>query len=94
MDKNKALLYSTGMDSFQFGVLILWHHIFLPFHAVHGFSRQEYQSGSPFPSPVNHVLSEFSTMSHPSWVGLHSMAYSFISLHKSLFHDKAMIHEE
>ena len=44
-----------------------------------GFSRQEYWS-LPFPSPVDHVLSELSTMTHPSWVALHSMAHSFIEL--------------
>ena len=32
-----------------------------------GFSRQEYWSGLPFPSPVYHILSELSTMTHPSW---------------------------
>ena len=31
------------------------------------FSRQEYWSGLPFPSPVDHVLSELSTMTCPSW---------------------------
>ena len=43
-----------------------------------GFSRQEYWSGLAFPSPVDHVLSEFFTMTHPSWVALRSMACSFI----------------
>ena len=33
-----------------------------------GFSRQEYWSSLPFPSPVDHILSELSTMAHPSWV--------------------------
>ena len=42
------------------------------------FSRQEYWSGLPFPSPVDHVLSELSTMTHLSWVALHGMAHSFI----------------
>ena len=56
-----------------------------------GFSRQEYWSGLPFPSPVDHVLpelvlSELSTRTRPSWVALHSMADSFIEL------DKAMVH--
>ena len=51
-----------------------------------GFSRQEYWSGLPFPSPVNHVLSELSTMTHPSWVALHSMAHSFIELDKAVVH--------
>ena len=30
---------------------------------------------------------------HPSWVILHSMAHSFIELHKPLHYDKAVIHE-
>ena len=51
-----------------------------------GFSRQEYRSGLPFPSPVDHVLSEFSTMTHPSWVALHGMARSFIELDKAVIH--------
>ena len=29
-----------------------------------GFSRQEYWSGLPFPSPVEHILSDLSTMTH------------------------------
>ena len=51
-----------------------------------GISGQEYWSGLPFPSPVDHVLSELSTMTRPSWVAPHGMAYSFIEL------DKAMVH--
>ena len=51
-----------------------------------GFSRQEYWSGLPFPSPVNHILSELSTMNHPSWVAPHSMAHSFIELDKAVVH--------
>ena len=46
-------------------------------------SRQEYWSGLPFPSPVDHVLSECS-MTRPSWVALHSMAHSFIELDKAV----------
>ena len=57
------------------------------------FSRQEYCSGLPFPPPVDHVLSEPFTMTHPSWVALHGMAHSFIELHKPLHHNKAVIHE-
>ena len=34
-----------------------------------GFSRQEYWSGLPFPSPVDHVLSELSTMTRLFWIG-------------------------
>ena len=35
-----------------------------------GFSRQEYWSGLPFPSPVDHVLSELSTVTCASLVAL------------------------
>ena len=39
-----------------------------------GFSRQEYWSGLPFPSPVDHILSDLSTMTRPSWVAPHGIA--------------------
>ena len=39
-----------------------------------GFSRQEYWSGLPFPSPVDHILSDLSTMTCPSWVAPHGLA--------------------
>ena len=58
-----------------------------------GFSQQEYWSGLPFPPLVDHVLSELFTMTCPSWVALHRMAYSFIELHKPLCLDKAVMHE-
>ena len=35
---------------------------------------------------MEHVLSELSTKTHPSWVALRGMAHSFIEL------DKAMVH--
>ena len=44
------------------------------------FSRQEYWSGLPSPSPVDHVLSELSTMTRPSWVALCGSAHGFIHL--------------
>ena len=50
------------------------------------FSMQENWSGLPFPSPVDHILSELSTVTCPSWLALHDMANSYIEL------DKAMVH--
>ena len=47
---------------------------------------QEYWSGLAFPSPVDHILSELSTMTPPSWVALHSMAHSLIELEKAVVH--------
>ena len=43
--------------------------------------------------PRSSILSELSTMTHPSWVALHGMTHSFIELHKPLLHDTAVIHE-
>ena len=51
-----------------------------------GFSRQEHWSGLPFSSPVDHVWSKLSTVNHPSWVVLHSMAHSFTELDKTVVH--------
>ena len=35
---------------------------------------------------MEYVLSELSTMTHLSWVALHSMAHSFIELDKAVIH--------
>ena len=35
---------------------------------------------------MDYVLSELSTMTHPSWVALHGMAHSFIELDKAVVH--------
>ena len=49
-----------------------------------------YWYGLPFPPPMDHILSELSPMTHPSWQALHSMAHSLIELLKPLRH-KAVI---
>ena len=59
--------------------------IFLPFHTVRGVFKA-YRSSLPFPSPVDHVLSELSTMTRPSWMALQGMAHSFIELDKAVVH--------
>ena len=56
-----------------------------------GFSRQENWSGLPFRSPVDHILSELSTMTRLSWVALHGMAHSFIDLDKAVVHVISLI---
>ena len=59
------------------GVLFCLFILFL------GFSRQEYWNGLPFPSPVDHILSEFSIIRlgwpHMAWL-------SFIELDKAVVH--------
>ena len=48
------------------------------------FSRQEYWSGLPFPTPLDQDLSELSTITPPSWVALHGVPYSFTELRELL----------
>ena len=60
---------TTDLGSSSFSVLS-----FCLFILFMGFSGQEYWSGLHFPSPVDHILSDLSTMTHPSWVAPHSMA--------------------
>ena len=33
---------------------------------------------------MDHILSELSTVSHPSWVALHGMPHDFIELEKAV----------
>ena len=59
----------TDLGSSSFSVLS-----FCFFILFMGFSRQAYWSGLPFPSPVDHILSDLSTMTCLSWVAPHSIA--------------------
>ena len=59
----------TDLGNSSFSVLS-----FCLFILFTGFSRQEYWSGLPVPSPVATFCH------HPSWVALHSMTHSFIEL--------------
>ena len=69
----------TDLGSSSFSVIS-----FCLFILFMGFSRQERWSGLPFPSPVDHILSELSIVTHLSWVALHSMAHSFTELEKAV----------
>jgi len=64
----------SGVISFCFFILFM------------GFSRLEYWSGLPFLLPVDHILSELSTMTCLSWVALYGMALHFTELHKATIH--------
>ena len=72
---------ATDLGSSSFSVIS-----FCLFMLFMGFSSEEYWSGLPFLSPVDHFLSELSTMTHPSWVALHGMAHSFIEIDKAVVH--------
>ena len=71
------LISSSTLGLYQPGEFIFQCPIFLPFHTVHGVRILKWL---PFPSPVDYVLSELSTMS------LHGMAHSFIELNKAVIH--------
>ena len=60
----------TDLGSSSFCVLS-----FCLFILFMGFSGQKYWSGLPFPSPVDHILSDLSTMTCLSWVAPQGMAY-------------------
>ena len=68
----------TNLGSSLFSVLSIC--IFILFM---GFSRQEYWSGLPCPSPVDHILSDLSTMTRPFWVAPRAWL-SFIELDKAV----------
>ena len=80
------LISHSILSTYRPGEFIFQCPIFLPFHTVHIFSRQEYWNGLPFPSPVDHILSEISTMTRLSWVALHGMFHCFIELDKAVVH--------
>ena len=80
------LISSSILGTYQPGEFTFQCTIFLPFIPFMGFSRQEYWSSLPFPSPVDHILSELSTMTSLSWVTLYGMVHSFIELDKAVVH--------
>ena len=59
----------TDLGSFSFSILS-----FCLFILFMGFSGQEYWSGLPFPSPVDHILSDLSTLTCLSLVAPQVMA--------------------
>ena len=68
----------NDVGSSSFGILS-----FCLFIHFMGFSRQEYWSGLPVPSPVDHILSDLSAMTHPSWVAPRALL-SFTELDKAV----------
>ena len=73
-----AYLAPNDLGSSSFGILS-----FCLFILFMGFSRQEYWSVLPFPSPVHHILSDLSTMTCPSWVAWQAWL-GFIELDKAV----------
>ena len=76
----------TDLGSSSFSVLT-----FCLFILFMGFLRQEHWSGLPVPSPVDHILSGPSTMTHPTWVALCTVAHGFIGLDKAVVHAISLV---
>ena len=87
---SSPVAYWTPSDPGALSPIVISFCVFL---LSMGFSKQEYWSGLPLPSPVDHILSELFPMTHLSWVSLLGMAQNFIELRKPFCHDKAVMHE-
>ena len=75
---SSSILGPYRLGEFPFSILS-----FCLFILFTGFSRQEYWSGLPFPSPVDHILSDLSTL--PICLGWPHMAWlTFIELDKAV----------
>ena len=55
-------------------------------NTVHGVLKARALKWFAFPPPVDHVLSELSTVRRPSWVVLHGVAPSSIESDKAVVH--------
>ena len=88
---NLLLISSSILGTYRHGEFIFQCPVFLTFHAVHGVLKARMLKWFPFPSPVDHILSELPTMTSLSWVALHGMAHSFIELDKAVVHVISLI---
>ena len=78
------LFCSNMLDTFRPEGLIFYCHIFCLFMQFMGFSWLASWSGLPFCPPIDHVLSELSSVTRPSWWS--NMAWLIASLnYASLF---------
>ena len=65
------------MGTYRPGEFIFQYPIILPFHIVHGVLKAKILKWFAIPFPVDHVMSELSTMTRLSWV---TMAWLIVSL--------------
>ena len=72
------LISSSILGTYWPGEFLFQYLSFCLFILFMGFSRQEYWSGLLFPSPVDHILSDLSTMTRLGWP--HTAWLSFIEL--------------
>ena len=78
-----ALISSSILATYWPGEFLFQYPIILPFHTVHGVLKARILKRFAFPSPVDHILSDLSTMTRPSWVAPRAWL-SFIELDKAV----------
>ena len=82
---------SSILGTYQPEEFIFQCPIFLPFHTDHGVLKVRILKWLPFPSPVDHILSELSTMTCLSSVALYGITHSFVELDKDVVHVISLI---
>ena len=80
------LISSSILGTYWSREFIFQCPIFLPFHTVHGVLKARILKWFAIPISMDHILSELSTKTCPSWVVLHGLAHSFIELDKTVVH--------
>ena len=80
------LISHSILDTYRPREFIFHCPVFLRFQAVHGVLKARILKWFAFPSLLDHVLSELSIMTCPSWMALHGMAHRFIELDKVRIH--------
>ena len=58
---------------------------------VQGVLKERMLKWFTFPYPLDHFLSELSTITNLSWVALHGVAHSFIEIDKVVIHVNSLI---
>ena len=67
------LISSSILGTYWPGEFFFQYPIILPFHTVHGVLKARILKWFAIPSPMDHILSDLSTMTRPSWVAPHGM---------------------
>ena len=82
---------SSTLGTYWPGEFLFQCPIILPFHTIHGVLKARILKwcAIPFSSAPHFVRTLHLT--HPSWVGLHGMAHSFIELDKAVVHVISLI---
>ena len=83
---SSPLISSSILGTYWPGEFIFQYPIILPFHTIHGVLKARILKWFAMPSPVDHILSDLSTMTRLSWVALRGMAHHFFELDKAVVH--------